>query len=182
LPGKSHGQRILVGYSPWGRKRVGHDLATKQQQPTSTASIPGCAQVHTCLPRIPMSTGALSPAWSPSPPCSPMPPWPPHTRYLPKPLCPLTRLLHIGPHHILHQNPQDIAHSSVSLEASLYIHPALQSGLKAIASSLHPGWPHIPSSAGNRGSSLVLHTLVPAVGAPAPHLCPSNALHGHTLC
>ena len=31
LPGKSHGQRSLVGYSPWGHKRVGHDLATKQQ-------------------------------------------------------------------------------------------------------------------------------------------------------
>ena len=31
-PGKSHGQRILVGYSPWGHKRVRHDLATKQQQ------------------------------------------------------------------------------------------------------------------------------------------------------
>ena len=27
LPGKSHGQRSLVGYSPWGRKRVRHDLA-----------------------------------------------------------------------------------------------------------------------------------------------------------
>ena len=32
LSGKSHGQRILVGYSPWGLKRVRHDLATKQQQ------------------------------------------------------------------------------------------------------------------------------------------------------
>ena len=32
LPGKSHGQRSLVGYSPWGCKRVGHDLATEQQQ------------------------------------------------------------------------------------------------------------------------------------------------------
>ena len=31
LPGKSHGQRSLVGYSPWGC-RVRHDLATKQQQ------------------------------------------------------------------------------------------------------------------------------------------------------
>jgi len=31
LPGKSHGQRTLVGYNPWGHKRVGHDLATKQQ-------------------------------------------------------------------------------------------------------------------------------------------------------
>ena len=31
LPGKSHGQRRLVGYSPWGHKRAGHDLLTKQQ-------------------------------------------------------------------------------------------------------------------------------------------------------
>ena len=31
LPGKSHGQRSLVGYSPWGC-RVRHDLETKQQQ------------------------------------------------------------------------------------------------------------------------------------------------------
>ena len=28
LSGKSHGQRSLVGYSLWVRKRVGHDLAT----------------------------------------------------------------------------------------------------------------------------------------------------------
>ena len=27
--GKSHGQRSLAGYSAWGCKRVGHDLATK---------------------------------------------------------------------------------------------------------------------------------------------------------
>ena len=32
LSGKSNGQRSLVGYSPWGCKRAGHDLATKQQQ------------------------------------------------------------------------------------------------------------------------------------------------------
>ena len=31
LPGKSLGQRSLAGYSPWGHKRVGHDLVTKQQ-------------------------------------------------------------------------------------------------------------------------------------------------------
>jgi len=31
LPGKSHGQERLAGHSPWGRKRVGHDLTTKQQ-------------------------------------------------------------------------------------------------------------------------------------------------------
>ena len=28
LSGKSHGQRSLVGYSPWDRKRVGHNLVT----------------------------------------------------------------------------------------------------------------------------------------------------------
>ena len=30
LPGKSHEQRSLAGYSPWGHKRVRHDLVTKQ--------------------------------------------------------------------------------------------------------------------------------------------------------
>ena len=32
LPGKSHGQRNLVGYSPWGHRRVRHDVATKQSK------------------------------------------------------------------------------------------------------------------------------------------------------
>ena len=32
LPGKLQGQRSLAGYSPWGHKRVRHDLATQQQQ------------------------------------------------------------------------------------------------------------------------------------------------------
>ena len=32
LPGKSHGQRTLAGYSPWGHKGVRHNLLTKQQQ------------------------------------------------------------------------------------------------------------------------------------------------------
>ena len=31
LPGKSHGEKSLVGYSPCGHKRVRHDLATKHQ-------------------------------------------------------------------------------------------------------------------------------------------------------
>ena len=31
LRGKSHGQRSLEGDTPWGRKRVRHNLATKQQ-------------------------------------------------------------------------------------------------------------------------------------------------------
>ena len=32
LPGTSHGQRGLAGYSPWGCKRVRHNLVTKQLQ------------------------------------------------------------------------------------------------------------------------------------------------------
>ena len=32
LPREVHGQRSLAGYSPWGRKSVGHNLETKQQQ------------------------------------------------------------------------------------------------------------------------------------------------------
>lgn len=31
LLGKSYGQRLLVGYSPWGGKGVRHDFLTKQQ-------------------------------------------------------------------------------------------------------------------------------------------------------
>ena len=31
LPGKSHGQRSLAGYSLWGCKSIRHDLAAKQQ-------------------------------------------------------------------------------------------------------------------------------------------------------
>ena len=35
VAGKSHGQRSLAGYSPWGGKRVRHDLATEQQVSTT---------------------------------------------------------------------------------------------------------------------------------------------------
>ena len=38
LPGKFHGQRSLVVYSPWGR-RVTHYLATKQQQQQSLINL-----------------------------------------------------------------------------------------------------------------------------------------------
>ena len=32
LPGKSHGQKSLVGYNSWGHKRVGLDLVSKQHE------------------------------------------------------------------------------------------------------------------------------------------------------
>ena len=35
LPGESYGQRSLVDYSPLVRKRVGHNLVTKQQKTTN---------------------------------------------------------------------------------------------------------------------------------------------------
>ena len=44
LPGESHGQRSLAGYSPWGRTWVRLDLATKQQQ-YRTGTMPGHRQV-----------------------------------------------------------------------------------------------------------------------------------------
>ena len=51
LPGKSHGHRSLEGYIPWGRKRVGHDLATKQQQQITfkrTSLVVQWLRIHPC--------------------------------------------------------------------------------------------------------------------------------------
>ena len=36
LPGESHGQRSLTGYSPWGSQRVGHDFVYAQRVHTRT--------------------------------------------------------------------------------------------------------------------------------------------------
>ena len=33
LPGESHGQKSLVGYSPWDSRRVGHDLVAEHRLP-----------------------------------------------------------------------------------------------------------------------------------------------------
>ena len=46
LPGESHGQGNLVGYSPWSR-RFGHDLVTEQQQKLKL--IPGLDPSSTLL-------------------------------------------------------------------------------------------------------------------------------------
>ena len=48
LVGKSHGQRSLVGYSPWGsQKTVGYDLDTKQQQ--QSLCIYRCMSLYLCI-------------------------------------------------------------------------------------------------------------------------------------
>ena len=39
LPGKSHRQRSLVGYSPWGCQRIRHDLVTKHQQQSDLSHV-----------------------------------------------------------------------------------------------------------------------------------------------
>ena len=45
LPGKSHGQKSLVVYSPRGRKRVGHNLVTKHDKIAD--SFPCTAETNT---------------------------------------------------------------------------------------------------------------------------------------
>ena len=49
LPEKTHGQRSLAGYSPWGRKRVGHDLVTKQQKQQLTMRIIEGLKENACI-------------------------------------------------------------------------------------------------------------------------------------
>ena len=41
LPGESHGQRSLVGSSPWGRQRVRHNGSNLSTAPTTSSSLPG---------------------------------------------------------------------------------------------------------------------------------------------
>ena len=45
LTGKSHGQKSLVGYSPWSHKRVGHDLEPKHVR---THVYNACCKVVAC--------------------------------------------------------------------------------------------------------------------------------------
>ena len=47
LPGKFHGQRSLVGYSPWGNRRVGQDLLIKQHHIYIYIYIYICIHTHT---------------------------------------------------------------------------------------------------------------------------------------
>ena len=49
LPGKSHGQRSLVGYSLWGHKRLELYIVTKQHQHTIVSHVFWC---HSCSDRL----------------------------------------------------------------------------------------------------------------------------------
>ena len=65
LPGKSHGQRSLEGYSPWGHKRVGHNFVMKQlQQDCSqhfTATNSAAVEILVCITsHSNISVGAFS--------------------------------------------------------------------------------------------------------------------------
>ena len=54
LLGKFHGQRRLVSYSPWGCKRVGHDLATKQQLMKLPLKLPDLDAMRGYISRLEM--------------------------------------------------------------------------------------------------------------------------------
>ena len=44
LPGRSHGQRSLAGYSPWGHRRVGHDWSNWHS--LTVVKTPGKSYLH----------------------------------------------------------------------------------------------------------------------------------------
>ena len=60
LPGKSHGQRSLVGFSPRGLKRFGHDLATKQQRSVCTPIVTSQSIPLPLLPLVAISLFSMS--------------------------------------------------------------------------------------------------------------------------
>ena len=62
LLGRSHGQRSLMGYSPWSQKRVGHDLVTKQQSQCRHSKIPRLWRVSEASTYVLLT---LSHQWSP---------------------------------------------------------------------------------------------------------------------
>ena len=68
LPGESHGQKILAGYSPWGLKRVRRSLATKEQEQPLASSIvssEGLLAMHILGPH-PRPTGSATPRVGPA--------------------------------------------------------------------------------------------------------------------
>ena len=69
LPGKSHGQRKLSSYCPWGRKRVKDDSATKQQLVVQKGSAGKQKLTHMSLQA---PCGVLYPSSFQSPPLSPV--------------------------------------------------------------------------------------------------------------
>ena len=52
LPGKSHGQRSLMGHSLWGHKRVGQDSATEQQDKVKGSKGPDVVNASDILCKI----------------------------------------------------------------------------------------------------------------------------------
>ena len=63
LPGKSHGQRSLMGCCPWGHKRVRHDLATKQhaiEWLSKQGEILFSSYLSLCFPQSPVQSEKCS--------------------------------------------------------------------------------------------------------------------------
>ena len=64
LPGKSHGWKSLVGYSPWGR-RVGHNWMTSLCYTIQQMGFPGGSEIKN--PPAKQETWVWSPCWKDPP-------------------------------------------------------------------------------------------------------------------
>ena len=73
LPGKSHGQRSLAGYSPWCRKKL--DM-TEREHPLGLSRKQDMQQVETSKSKLTPATGAM--AWNTKPKLSSKAPQAPH--------------------------------------------------------------------------------------------------------
>ena len=60
LPGEYHGQRSLEGYSPRGRKKVRHNLATKPSTSVSPRRIGTTSRTFSAVPKVPAQSPAHS--------------------------------------------------------------------------------------------------------------------------
>ena len=103
LPGESHGQRSLAVYSLWDLQRVGHDLATKQQQPWTTQTASVSPSGIFCPVSEPEDNGSVQPSQA----CEAIPFLPQKDRqYLHIWVCGLSRMVHClfwdKPAHLSH--------------------------------------------------------------------------------
>ena len=69
LPGKSHGQGSMAGYSPWGSQRVRHNLARLHIQPApSRLLLLGCVKFGLVVATFNITQrGQLGQLWHPVP-------------------------------------------------------------------------------------------------------------------
>jgi len=98
LPAKSHRQRSLAGYSPWGHKGVRHNLATKQQQKhpisVTTEHWVGFPVLYMGFHSVQFSCSVMSNSLWPHGLQHARPPWPSPTPGVYSNSCPLSQWCH----------------------------------------------------------------------------------------